>query len=241
MSVNLSVPTSFLAGVISFLSPCVLPLVPGYVSLITGASIEQLRAAEEKSLARTVLANSLGFVAGFSTVFVALGASASWVGQLLLSHKILLYRIAGIIIVLFGLHLVGLLKVAALYREKRFQPTVGKRGVIGAFVLGLAFAFGWTPCIGPILGAMLAIAATRETIYQGIFLLAVYSLGLAVPFVLTALGINRFLSFYGRFRKHLHAVEVFSGALLIVVGVMIFTNSLTRLAGYLSFLNRFAL
>lgn len=241
MSVNLSVPTSFLAGVVSFLSPCVLPLVPGYVSLITGASIEQLRAAEEKSLARTVLANSLGFVAGFSTVFVALGASASWVGQLLLSHKILLYRIAGIIIVLFGLHLVGLLKVAALYREKRFQPAVGKRGVIGAFVLGLAFAFGWTPCIGPILGAMLAIAATRETIYEGIFLLAVYSLGLAVPFVLTALGINRFLSFYGRFRKHLHAVEVFSGVLLIVVGVMIFTNSLTRLAGYLSFLNRFAL
>lgn len=241
MSVNLSVPTSFLAGVISFLSPCVLPLVPGYVSLITGASIEQLRAAEEKSLARTVLANSLGFVAGFSLVFVALGASASWVGQLLLSHKILLYRIAGIIIVLFGLHLVGLLKVAALYREKRFQPAVGKRGVIGAFVLGLAFAFGWTPCIGPILGAMLAIAATRETIYEGIFLLAVYSMGLAVPFVLTALGINRFLSFYGRFRKHLQAVELFSGVLLIVVGVMIFTNSLTRLAGYLSFLNRFAL
>lgn len=241
MSVNLSVPTSFLAGVVSFLSPCVLPLVPGYVSLITGASIEQLRAAEEKSLARTVLANSLGFVAGFSLVFVALGASASWVGQLLLSHKILLYRIAGVIIVLFGLHLVGLLKVAALYREKRFQPAVGKRGVIGAFVLGLAFAFGWTPCIGPILGAMLAIAATRETIYEGIFLLAVYSMGLAVPFVLTALGINRFLSFYGRFRKHLHAVEVFSGVLLIVVGVMIFTNSLTRLAGYLSFLNRFAL
>lgn len=241
MNVNLSIPTSFVAGVVSFLSPCVLPLVPGYVSLITGATIEQLRAAEEKSLARTVWINSLGFIAGFSLVFIALGASASWVGRFLLSNKILLYRIAGVIIVLFGLHLVGLLKVEALYREKRFQPSVSKRGVLGAFVLGLAFAFGWTPCIGPILGAMLALAATRETVYQGVFLLAVYSAGLAVPFLLTALGINRFLVFYGRFRKHVHAVEVFSGVLLIVVGVLILTNSLTRLSGYLAFLNRFAL
>lgn len=235
---TLSVFTAFLAGLVSFLSPCVLPLVPGYIALISGISIEKLKEKPEGS-GRAVLLPSLLFVLGFSAVFIAFGASASSVGSFLLAHKTLLYKVAGAIIVLFGIFLLGWIRIPALYREKRFQGA-RRGGRTGSFLLGLAFAFGWTPCIGPVLGAMLALAATRETVAEGTFLLAVYSAGLGVPFLLTALGISRFLALYQSFRRHLQWVERVAGVLLVGVGVLVFFNKLTLLSSYLSFLNRFA-
>jgi cytochrome c-type biogenesis protein len=231
---------AFTAGLVSFLSPCVLPLVPGYISMISGASVTNLKEGDA-GLLRKVLLHSLFFIIGFSIVFISLGASASWLGQLLLSRMSVLYRIAGVVIILFGLHMTGLLKIGLLYRDKRFH-TAGKAATPGgALLIGLAFAFGWTPCIGPILAAILTLAASQSTVLSGVFLLAVYSAGLAVPFLLTSLGVNQFLQFYQRFRAHLHQVEVFGGVVLIVLGAMILTNQFTRLASYLSFLNRFAL
>ena len=238
---GISLAAAFAAGVISFLSPCVLPLVPGYISMVSGASVEELKSDEKSQVFGKVLFHSCLFILGFSIVFISLGASATWLGQVLLSRMSLLYRIAGLIIIVFGLHLTGLLKINLLYRDKRFHSAGKPATALGAFLIGLAFAFGWTPCIGPILAAILSLAASQETIRAGIFLLALYSLGLAVPFLLTSLGINQFLKFYSRFRQHLHRVEVFSGVVLIVLGFMIFTNQFTRLAGYLSFLNQFAL
>jgi len=239
---NVSVFAAFIAGIVSFLSPCVLPLVPGYISIISGSSLDQLKANEQNSeLFRTVLLNSIMFIVGFSITFIMLGATATWVGQFLLSRMRLLGQLAGLILIVFGIHLTGLFKINFLYKDKRFHNVQKPRGMIGALVIGLAFAFGWTPCIGPILAGILAIASTRETVTQGMFLLAVYSAGLGLPFLLTSLALNKFLSFYGRFKKHFHAVEVVSGALVIAVGVLILTGSLTRLATYLDFLNRFAL
>ena len=238
---EVSLVAAFSAGLISFLSPCVLPLVPGYISIISGASVEELQTGHDGHVLRKVLIHSLLFILGFSIVFISLGASATWLGQVLLSRMALLYRIAGLLIIVFGLHLTGLLKIGLLNRDKRFHNAGKPATPGGALLIGLAFAFGWTPCIGPILAAILGLAAAQDTIVQGILLLAVYSLGLAVPFLLTSLGVNQFLKFYQRFRAHLHQVEVCSGVILIVLGAMIFTNQFTRLAGYLSFLNRFAL
>ena len=237
---GVSLAAAFAAGVVSFLSPCVLPLVPGYISMVSGASVDELKEGDHSKLFGKILLHSLLFILGFSVVFISLGASATWLGQMLLSRMSLLYKIGGGIIIIFGLHLTGLVKIPFLYTDKRFHSAGKPASAFGAFVIGLAFAFGWTPCIGPILGAILGLAASQETITSGIFLLGLYSLGLAVPFLLTSLGINHFLKFYNRFRKHLHTVEVFSGVMLIALGLMIFTNQFTRLAGYLSFLNRFA-
>jgi cytochrome c-type biogenesis protein len=231
---------AFFAGVLSFLSPCVLPLVPGYVSLVSGASIETLQAADRKLL-RTVMVNSLCFIVGFSVVFIALGAVATSVGQLTHQYHRPLAILAGVIIIVFGLHLTGLLKIKALYADKRLHSVQGGASPLGAALIGFAFAFGWTPCIGPILAGILLLAGSQDTVYKGILLLAVYSAGLAVPFLLTSLGVNRFLAFYARFRRHLHAVEVFSGVLLIVFGLLIALGRFTLLAGYLGFLNRFSL
>jgi len=231
---------AFLAGILSFLSPCVLPLVPGYVSLISGASVEELQSPERRMLRRVML-HSLTFVLGFSVVFVALGAVATGVGQIVNEYHSILSKIAGVVVILFGLHLTGLLKIKALYADKRLHEVKGGASAFGSFVVGFAFAFGWTPCIGPILATILVLAGAQQTVWKGVVLLAVYSLGLAVPFLLTSLGVDRFLAFYGRFRRHLHAVEVCSGVLLIAIGVLIFLNNLRLLSGYLSFLNRFAL
>jgi cytochrome c-type biogenesis protein len=231
---------AFVAGLLSFLSPCVLPLVPGYVSLISGASVDELQANSSRLLPK-VMANSLLFIFGFSVVFIALGAVATEVGQVLARYKSLLAQVAGVVIILFGLHLTGLLKIRALYADKRMHDVKGGSTPWGAFVIGFAFAFGWTPCVGPILAVILSLAATQDSVFKGILLLAVYSLGLAVPFLLTSLGIARFLRFYGRFRRHLHAVEVASGVLLIVLGGLLVLNRFTIISGYLSFLNRFAL
>ena len=238
---NLPLPlAAFLAGVISFLSPCVLPLVPGYVSLISGASVETLQDADSKLL-RSVLVNSLTFILGFSVVFITLGALATGVGQITHRYHRELEVIAGLVVFVFGLHLTGLLKINMLYADKRLHGVKGSASPIGAFLVGFAFAFGWTPCIGPILSVILVMASSQETVMKGIVLLAVYSLGLAVPFLLTSLGVNRFLAFYSKFRRHLHTVEVISGVFLIVFGLLIATNNFTRLSSYLGFLNRFAL
>jgi cytochrome c-type biogenesis protein len=231
---------AFVAGLLSFLSPCVLPLVPGYVSLISGTTVEELRAQDRKLLGGVML-NSAMFILGFSIVFVLLGAVATSVGQLTRSYYPILTRVAGVVIIIFGLHLTGIWKIKALYADKRMHEVKGNNTALGSFVVGFAFAFGWTPCIGPILATILAIAAAENTVTKGVLLLAVYSAGLAVPFLLTSLGIDRFLQFYGRFRRHLHTVEVVSGVLLIAIGVLVLTRHFTILASYLSWLNKFSL
>jgi len=280
---------AFLAGLISFLSPCVLPLVPGYISMLSGISVEQLRQGQQPKSG--LFASALSFVIGFSVVFVAFGASASAVGGFLQAHKNLLAPVAGALILLFGLHLLGglikmnvragiilggvlvVLGIASLLRggplfaglgamhffslsiigffgpvlarwlnqDVRLRSTDTKPGMLSGFLLGFAFAFGWTPCIGPILSAVLVLAAASGTLARGVLLLAVYAAGLAVPFLLTAVLLNQFLRFYQNFRRHLHAVEVFSGALLLFVGGLVFFNKLAWLAGKLTFLNRFTL
>ena len=232
---------AFVAGLASFLSPCVLPLVPGYISLISGASVDELSGGQNSNRARAVMMNSITFVLGFTIVFVTLGAAATSIGRLLREYKGLMGQIAGGIIIIFGLHLTGILKISALYADKRMHSVGTGKSAWGSFLVGFAFAFGWTPCIGPILAAILAIAASQGTVAKGIILLAIYSLGLAVPFLLTSLGIDRFLAFYGKFRRHLHAVEVASGVLLIVIGALFVTRHFAVLSGYLGFLNRFAL
>src|SRR4051812_3657837 len=185
---------AFTAGLVSFLSPCVLPLVPGYVSLISGVGVEELK-SQEASLLRKVMLNSLAFIAGFSIVFVTLGAISTEVGQLAAQYKAVLARVAGVLIVVFGLHLTGIMRIKALYADKRLHSVKGGSTAWGAFVIGFAFAFGWTPCVGPILSVILGFAAAQDSISKGIFLLTIYSLGLAVPFLLTSLGIERFLKF----------------------------------------------
>jgi len=231
---------AFVAGLISFLSPCVLPLVPGYVSLISGASLDNTETPEQRLLGR-VMMNSLMFILGFSLVFIALGAAATGIGQLTHQYYKYLTRIAGVVIIIFGLHLTGIWKIKAFYADKRMHGVKGSSSAWGSFLVGFAFAFGWTPCIGPILATILAFAASEDSVMKGVLLLAVYSAGLAVPFLLTSLGIDRFLAFYTRFRRHLHTVEVVSGVLLIAVGILVLTRHLTILSGYLSFLNRFSL
>jgi cytochrome c-type biogenesis protein len=231
---------AFLAGLVSFLSPCVLPLVPGYVSLISGAGVEQLK-AQESQLLRKVMLNSVAFILGFSVVFITLGAVATEVSQMLSRYRSTLAQIAGVVIILFGLHLTGVFKIKALYTDARLHSVKGGSTAWGAFVIGFAFAFGWTPCVGPVLTVILTFAAAQDSITKGVMLLAIYSMGLAVPFLLTALGVERFLKFYSRFRAHMHAIEVASGALLVALGVLLVLGRFTIISNYLSFLNRFAL
>src|SRR5262249_29616138 len=207
---------AFVAGIVSFLSPCVLPLVPGYVSLISGASVEELQSKDRKLL-NTVLLHSFMFILGFTVVFVMLGAAATTLGQLAREYKRQLTWIAGAVIIIFGLHLTGILKIKALYADKRMHSVKGGKSPLGAFLIGFAFAFGWTPCLGPIISSILLLAGSADTVAKGVLLLWVYSLGLAVPFLLTSLLIDRFLTFYGRFRRHLHTLEVASGVLLMVL------------------------
>jgi cytochrome c-type biogenesis protein len=231
---------AFVAGLISFLSPCVLPLVPGYVSLISGAGIEELKTSEGR-LFRKVMLNSAAFIIGFSIVFITLGAISTEVGQVLAQYKSLLARVAGVIIILFGLHLTGIFQIKALLADTRLHSVKGGSSPLGAFVIGFAFAFGWTPCVGPILAVVLGFAAAQDTVWKGILLLAIYSAGLAVPFLVTSLGIERFLKFYNRFKFHMHAMEVASGCLLIILGIFLVMGRFTMISGYFSFLNRFAL
>jgi len=218
---------SFLAGILSFLSPCVLPLVPGYISLISGVSVDRLK--EGMNSRSAVILNSLAFNAGLSVIFVALGTTAGLIGAAVLSNP-WVRIIGGLVIIAFGLQLIGLLKISALYKDTRFFSDEKPRGMLGSLTLGFAFAAGWTPCIGPILGGIIGLAATSGGWRSGLILSSFYSAGLAVPFLLTGLGINKFLGFYGSFRKHLHKVEVFSGVILIMIGLLVMTNRVTVLA-----------
>jgi len=223
----LNIVISFAAGILSFLSPCVLPLVPGYISLISGVSIDGLK--EGTTNRRAVIINSLAFNAGLSIIFLILGTTAGLVGAAITSNP-WVRIIGGIVIIAFGLQLIGLLKISALYKDTRFFSDDKPRGILGSAALGMAFAAGWTPCIGPILGGIIGLAATSGGWRSGLVLSAFYSAGLAVPFLITGLGINQFLSFYKGFRKHLHKVEVISGVVLIVVGLLVMSGQSTLLA-----------
>ena len=229
---------AFLAGLISFLSPCVLPLVPGYVSLISGAELDELQASHGQ-LKRRVMVNSLAFILGFSLVFIALGAVATEIGQALGQYKAVLSREAGVLIILFGLHMTGLVTIKALYSDVRLHNVKGDSTMWGSFAVGFAFAFGWTPCVGPILSVILGFASAEGSALKGVALLATYSLGLAMPFLLTSLGIGEFLKFYSRFKRHMHAVEIFSGVLLIGLGHLLLFDRFTMISSSLSFLGQF--
>lgn len=229
MQINFA--SALLAGFLSFVSPCVLPLIPAYISFISGVSLEELTSSESKAEAtRKVAINSIFFVIGFSLVFIALGASASFVGQFIASNKGLLEKIAAVIIIIFGIHLTGIFRIKWLDYEKKVDVKRKPMGVIGAFIMGLAFSFGWTPCIGPILGAILAMAAVQETIRQGMLLLVVYSLGLGIPFILSGIFINWFFSAFRKIRRYFRLIEILSGVLLILIGVFIFAGQLGRLS-----------
>src|SRR6202161_2533292 len=216
---DVSIPAALIAGMVSFLSPCVLPLVPPYLIYLTGATIEHLENKETESASRrAVMISAVMFVLGFSTVFVALGASASLIGSLIRAWSAELSIAAGIVIIIMGLHFLGLTRIGLLMREGRL-PIPKPMGLWGAYVMGLAFAFGWTPCIGPILAAILSVAAAAATVTRGAGLLAVYSLGLGVPFIVAALALESFAAFLARVRARLVVVEKAMGGLLIVAGV----------------------
>jgi len=220
------------AGIISFLSPCVLPLVPSYLCFITGATLDELTEQNGASnlQPRRALLEALMFVLGFSTVFVILGASASAAGQLLREYLGVLSQIAGVFIILMGLHFLGVFKLAILHREARYHHHSQPVGLLGAYGIGLAFAFGWTPCIGPVLATILTIAASEQDVAKGAGLLAVYSLGLGIPFLIAAAGIGTFLGFMGKFRRHLGMVERLMGGLLVLTGIMFLTGSMQTMA-----------
>lgn len=227
--------SALFAGVLSFLSPCVLPLVPPYLAFLGGTTFDQLAGEDETPphVYRTVVLSAVAFVLGFTTVFVLLGASATVAGQLLVENLPLLSKIAGVIIIIFGLHFLGLIHLPILNREARFHADAQPTGLIGAYVIGLAFAFGWTPCIGPVLGAILAMAAGEDSVRQGVSLLLVYSLGLGIPFILAALAIKPFMRTMQRYRKHLGVVEKLLGGFLVLTGILFLTDSMTLIAGWI--------
>lgn len=233
MAADVSIPAALLAGLISFLSPCVLPLVPPYLVYLSGLSLERFADAEpEPEVKRETVIGALLFVAGFATVFVALGAGASAVGGLVRAYADVLAKIAGVAIIVMGLHFLGVLRMPWLTRQKRIE--VAKPvGLWGAYVMGLAFAFGWTPCIGPVLAAILAVAASEATVAKGAGLLAVYSLGLGIPFVLAAFAVEPFAAFLARFRAHLGKVEKMMGVLLVLTGIAFLTGVITTASYWL--------
>ena len=223
---GIGVLTAFLAGILSFLSPCVLPLVPGYVSYVAGRSLDDLRRERAMRHRLAALGLSAAFVLGFSSVFVSFGASASAIGSLFLAYRFEASYVAGAVIILFGLHMMGLLRFAWMNRDGRFMPQIPGGRPFGAFVLGSAFAFGWTPCIGPILGAILTLSATTMGVRDGAALLAIYSLGLALPFLLVAAFTDRFMAYADRFRRVGRPLQIAAGAILVVVGVLMLTGYL---------------
>jgi cytochrome c-type biogenesis protein len=229
---SVGILVAFVAGLLSFLSPCVLPLVPSYVSFITGLGVEELEAGGE-GVKRVTLLHSLLFVAGFTLIFLLMGASATYIGQLLRLYQDVISRIGGVIIILFGVLLLGIIPIKALSREKRYQFQRKPVGYVGTVAVGVAFGAGWVPCIGPILGAILTLAATRANMAEGVGLLFVYSLGLAIPFVLSAIALTVFLAWFQKFRRYIRYVEWVAGILLIFVGLLLVSGRFTVLAGWL--------
>ncbi len=226
--VSLGVAIAFSAGLLSFLSPCVLPLIPSYVTFVTGMSLEDVQRSR-----RTAVVHSLLFILGFTLVFLALGATATVLGRVLLSQRMWIARIGGLLVILFGLYLLGVFNIGALSRERRWHITDKPLGYLGTVVVGIAFGAGWTPCIGPILGGILTYTATQDSLLRGISLLFAYSMGLAVPFFLAAVAIERFLGLFQRFRGTMLWANRVAGALLVVVGVLMMTNYLSVLSGFL--------
>jgi len=232
MAADVSFPAAAAAGLLSFLSPCVLPLVPPYLTFLAGATVEDLAAEEQELARRDIILSALLFVCGFSTVFVALGATASVFGRVLRANLHLLSIGAGVIIIIMGLHFLGVFRIALLYREKRAQVEK-PLGLFGPYVMGLAFAFGWTPCIGPILAAILALAGSQDTVWRGAELLGVYSAGLGLPFLAAAVAMGPFLSFLARFKRHFDKVEKVAGGLLVLAGVAFLTGGMQEFSFWL--------
>jgi cytochrome c-type biogenesis protein len=232
---QVSLFAAFSAGLLSFVSPCVLPLVPSYLSYITGLSVEELANAQERQRYRNaIVLNALLFIGGFSSVFIAFGASASLMGQVLYQYQDLIRKVGGALIIVFGLYLLGILKMPFLMTERRLLHFETRPvGYLGSFLVGTAFAAGWTPCVGPVLGAILAFASTTDSMRDGVILLTSYSLGLGLPFLATALGVDSFLTYFKKMRAYLGGVSVVSGGVLVVVGVMIYADSLTMLTSFL--------
>jgi cytochrome c-type biogenesis protein len=223
------------AGFLSFLSPCVLPLVPPYLCFLGGTTFDQLAGEDETPphVYTTVVLSSVAFVLGFTTVFVILGATATVLGQLVLENLPILAKVAGVIIIIAGLHFLGVIHIPILHREARYHADTRPAGLVGAYIIGLAFAFGWTPCIGPVLGAILAVAAGEDSVRQGVSLLFVYSLGLGIPFILAAVAVRPFMNAMGRFKGHMGTIEKVLGALLVLTGILFLTNSMTLIAGWI--------
>ena len=223
------------AGLLSFFSPCVLPLIPAYLCFLGGASLDELTAEDgvDKETSKRVFISALSFVLGFATVFILMGASASALSRIVIEHMDTLSYIAGAVIVLFGFHYMGLFKINFLNFEKRFHIDNKPSGIVGSYILGLAFAFGWTPCVGPILATILMVAAGGDSIWYGTSLLSAYAAGIGVPFLISALAVKPFMSFMARFKRHLHKVEVAIGILLVMTGVAILTGSLANVAQWL--------
>ena len=230
MNQSLGFAIALTAGLLSFLSPCVLPLVPSYLSFVTGMTLDDLQQPADRT---HVLAHSLLFVSGFSAVFIVMGATASFLGVFLLANQEWIARIGGVLIIVFGLHLLGVFRIAPLMRERRVHLSDKPAGYMGTLAVGAAFGAGWTPCIGPVLGGILTLAGTRETIWSGVWLLLVYSLGLAIPFLLAALALDRFLSTFRRFRAWIPWMERLAGALLVLIGVMLVSGVFTTMNAWL--------
>jgi cytochrome c-type biogenesis protein len=226
---------ALLAGLLSFLSPCVLPLVPPYLCFLGGTTFDQLTGEDEtpSHVYTTVVMSSVAFVLGFTTVFVILGATATAAGQLLAANLPLLAKIAGVVIIIAGLHFLGVIHLPILHREARYHADSRPAGLVGAYVIGLAFAFGWTPCIGPVLGAILAVAAGEDSVRQGVSLLFVYSLGLGIPFIIAAIAIRPFLNTMQRFRRHLATVEKVLGGFLVLTGILFLTDAMTLISSWM--------
>ncbi len=240
-------PLAFASGLISVFSPCVLPLMPAYLSLISGVSVAELgKGANDHAQRARVMEACFGFVSGFSTVFIVLGASAFALGRVLrvwrldlFGYEIGIAQLAGVVIIVFGLHMMGIFKIGWLLRDTRFQLDMGTPGFFGSFTVGAGFGFGWSPCIGPILGAVLTLAGSRDTVFEGITLLAVYSAGLAVPFLLAGWSIDHFFTAFARIKKHFRTLEIGSGVMLIGVGILLATNQLGWFNANFTFLNDF--
>jgi len=232
---DVSYAGALIAGFLSFVSPCVLPLVPAYICFLGGASLDQLTAEDgvDSALARRVFISALAFVLGFGTVFVILGATATALSQTIAQNIGLLGKIAGVVIVVFGLHFMGVFRIGFLNFEKRFHMEDKPAGLLGSYLLGLAFAFGWTPCVGPVLATILMVAATGDDIWNGIFLLSAYAAGIGFPFLLAALAVKPFMKFMAKFRKHMRKVEIAIGSLLVVTGIAIFTGSLANVGQWM--------